>query len=70
MKTHLRVNVLLLIGFGYATVLVGFVSICAVQGATEAYDAVKEPLMALIGGSLALSKDLLHADDSASPPPG
>lgn len=31
--------------------------------AEEAYEIVKSPLMALIGGSLAISKDLIPLDD-------
>ena len=31
--------------------------------AEQAYDIVKSPLMALIGGSVALSKDLIQLDD-------
>ena len=41
----------------------------SVDATTAAYDAIKEPLMALIGGSLALAKDVLQADDE-NPPKG
>ena len=31
----------------------------------EAYDLVDSPLMAMIGGTLAIAKDLINADDDA-----
>ena len=65
--TRLRTNVLSLVGFGYLSVIIGFFSLWkGGLSANDAYDAVKEPLMALIGGSLALSKDVLRADDNNS----
>ena len=64
----IRPNVLILVGLGYGTIFAIFV-IMVLNGETDvkiaistAYDIVKGPLMALIGGSLAISKDLL--DDS------
>ena len=60
---RLRKNVIVLVGLGYFTVMVGFVAMLfGGLGAHDAYDSIKEPLMALIGGSLALSKDVLNAD--------
>ena len=61
----LRVNILLLVGYGYACVAIGFIAMC--MGGMEtavAYETVKDPLMALIGGSLALAHQVLKADDS------
>lgn len=56
-----RKNVLTLVLAGYATVL--FMFYWMVQGggltAEEAYNIVEAPLMAIVGGSLAISKDLI-----------
>ena len=63
----LRGNVLILVGLGYATITVGFATMIYSGGApADVYDTIKEPLMALIGGSLALAKDVLGADDDTS----
>lgn len=58
--TTLRLNVLILMGGGYLTLIIIFIAM-AWNGTTvdDAYDVVKGPLMALIGGSLAISKDLI-----------
>ena len=65
MKILWRKNVLTLVGMGYAAT--GFVFFMLVYKAEmkvdDAYDIVNAPLMALIGGSLALAKDLVRADD-------
>ena len=59
-----RKNVLLLVGIGYFAVIIIFASMAwGSMTAENAYEIVKGPLMALIGGSLALSKDLV---DNAS----
>ena len=65
-----RTNIIALVGLGYGSVMVGFLSLWlgAGQPSVDAYDAIKEPLMALIGGSLALAKDVLRADDEGAPP--
>ncbi len=72
MFNKIRPNVLILVGLGYVTVFAIFV-IMVLNGEKDvkiaistAYDIVKGPLMALIGGSLAISKDLL--DDSPPSP--
>ena len=72
MFNKIRPNVLILVGLGYLTVFAIFV-IMVLNGEKDvkiaistAYDIVKGPLMALIGGSLAISKDLL--DDSPPSP--
>lgn len=64
--TPVRINVLLLVGAGYAT-LAAFFVILAWNGANleEACDVTKGPLMALIGGSLAISKDLIPTSDDS-----
>ena len=55
-----RKNVLILVGIGYLAVLIIFCSMAIGDMTAEtAYEVVKGPLMALIGGSLALSKDLV-----------
>lgn len=55
-----RKNVLILVGIGYFAVLIIFCSMAFGEMTAEtAYEVVKGPLMALIGGSLALSKDLV-----------
>lgn len=65
---RLRGNVLILVGLGYLTITVGFVTMVYGGGSpAEVYDTIKEPLMALIGGSLALAKDVLGADDDNTP---
>ena len=64
-KISLRVNVLYLVGFGYGTVLIFFIFMCWKGGVSPdtAYDAIQGPLMTLIGGSLAIAKDLINVDD-------
>lgn len=66
-KIPWRKNVLVLVGAGYFVVLFVFGSLLYKGGMTvaEAYNVVEGPLMALIGGSLALSKDLV--DDLPNP---
>ena len=66
-KLPIRINVVILVGFGYGTLLLMFGAM-AWGGITpeESYEVIKGPLMALIGGSLAISKDLL---DNPSPTP-
>ena len=68
MKIQWRKNVLVLVLSGYAVLLVIFISMMwpGNLSAKDAYDVLEGPLMALIGGSLALSKDLI--DDPSDPP--
>ena len=56
-----RKNVLSLVIAGYVTLLLIFGAMVWKGGmnADDAYEVVKGPLMALIGGSLAISKDLI-----------
>ena len=67
-KRPLRLNVILLVGSGYFTLLIMFGAMTLKGGMTadDAYEVVKGPLMALIGGSLAIAKDLLSLDQSES----
>ena len=62
MWRRLRVNILLLVGMGYAVVVVVFVVLAFEKGTTaqQAFESVQSALMALVGGSLALAKDLLE----------
>ena len=65
-RVPLRINVLILVGAGYVSLLIIFGAMCWGGGMTaeSAYEVVKSPLMALIGGSLAISKDLIPLGDS------
>ena len=56
-KIQWRFNVLVLVGIGYVTLIFVFGVLAADAGITakEAYDVVNGPLMALIGGSLAIA---------------
>ncbi len=66
--TPTRTNVLALTLAGYIVVLVMFlILVLSAEQLTveEAYEIIQGPLMALIGGSLAISKDLIPlVDDS------
>ena len=61
MEIPWRKNVLCLVIAGYITLLLIFLAMVWKGGMTaeKAYEVVKGPLMALIGGSLAISKDLI-----------
>lgn len=67
MKIQWRKNVLLLVLSGYVVLLIIFLSMMwpGNLAAKDAYDVLEGPLMALIGGSLALAKDLI--DDPTDP---
>ena len=69
-STPLRINVLILIGIGYVSLLIMFLTMVWRGGmdADSAYEVVKGPLMALIGGSLAISKDLIPIRDKEDRP--
>ena len=58
----LRTNVLYLMTVAYIIVMVIFVAIMDKLGAKEAWNVLEGPLMALIGGTLAISKDLIEDD--------
>ena len=63
-----RKNVLTLVISGYIVVLVMFL-LMVLKGdmtPTGAYDLIQGALMALIGGSLAISKDLIPLTDAES----
>ncbi|MCY4243648.1 MAG: hypothetical protein OXD36_18155 [Rhodobacter sp.] len=66
MKKHpWRKNVLYLMTVGYATTFFVFLTMVLVAGKDvgTAYDMIAPPLMALVGGSLAISKDLIKLDE-------
>ena len=70
-RTPIRTNVLALMLAGYLVVLAMFlILVLWAEQLTveEAYEIVQAPLMALIGGSLAISKDLIPlGDDNRQP---
>jgi len=68
-STPWRKNVLVLVGTGYAVLVAIFFGLIW-KGATpqEGYDFIESPLMALIGGSLAIAKDLVTLDKSEHNP--
>lgn len=64
----LKLNVLVIIGGGYLTVAIVFLSLISTESSMsveDAYSVIQAPLMALVGGSLAIAKDLIKppADD-------
>ena len=63
-KHPVRWNVLLLVGIAYASALTifAFLVLRGNMPVDEAYDVIEGPFMALIGGSLAIAKDLVSAD--------
>ena len=54
-----RWNVLILVGGGYVAVLLIFLFLTWQCNAETAFDAIQAALMALVGGSLAIAKDLI-----------
>ena len=62
MLKRIRVNILLLVGMGYLTIAGVFSTLAFAEGTTaaEAFESVQSALMALVGGSLALAKDLVN----------
>ena len=64
MLRRFRPNILILMGFAYSTTLAGFVTLVYTGASPDAaYEAIKSPLMALIGGTIGVAKDVLKADD-------
>lgn len=64
----LRFNVLILILFSYG--LLPLIFCRSVQLGTppeESYEFLKEPIMAMIGGTLAIAKDVIPAGSRAAP---
>lgn len=57
-KLPFRKNILLVISLGYAAVLIVFGVLSCIDP-ENAFSAIEGPLMALIGGSLAVAKDLV-----------
>ena len=62
----IRPNVLILMLAGYATLLITFVVLGQSESMTfeESYETIQAPLIALIGGSIAIAKDLVGGDGS------
>ena len=64
-KFEFRWNVLMLVAMGYLAVGVVAVAVVASAGTLTsetvgaAYEVIEAPLMALVGGSLAIAKDLV-----------
>ena len=58
-----RKNIITVIGGGYLAVLIIF-GVLACVAPASAFEAVEGPLMALIGGSLAVAKDLVDTPSS------
>ena len=69
----LRINLLLLVGFAYFAILTVFAVLVWKSGpnldVAGAYQIVESPLMAVIGGSLAIAKDLIPDPDTNGPSP-
>lgn len=67
-KVSWRKNVLALVGAGYLIMFFVFLMLLFKGGmkVDEAYNIVNGPIMALIGGSLAIAKDLINADDESA----
>ncbi len=65
-KVVLRTNVLILLLAAYGVVSLLFFFLVSEKGglpANEAWNILEAPLMTLIGGTLAISKDLIQDDD-------
>ena len=70
-RTPIRTNVLALMLAGYVVVLAMFLILVVFAEqltVEEAYEIIQGPLMALIGGSLAISKDLIPLGDNGEKP--
>ena len=67
-RRRIRWNILVLVGWGYTVCALAFVGmIYSGDTGTAAWDAIKEILSVLVGGSLALAKDVLKSDDDPTP---
>lgn len=69
----MRWNVLYLmsLGYGILAILFGIIAATKDMTAVDAWNMLEAPLMALIGGTLAISKDLITGDDHPeNPSPG
>ena len=62
---RIRWNVLILVLSGYLVLGGMFLVMTLGEGKApaESYEIIEAPLMALVGGSLAIAKDLLRADE-------
>ena len=65
-KVVKRFNVLYLMTAAYLVLLILFMAMAFTKDLTalDAWNMLEAPLMALIGGTLAISKDLISGDDS------
>ena len=66
-RVVIRFNVLTLMSIAYGIVLTIFIFLVSKDNnidATKAWNILEAPLMALIGGTLAISKDLINDDDN------
>lgn len=66
-KVVIRVNVLFLMSMSYGVILTIFLFLVLGPGkmtAETAWNILEAPIMALIGGTLAISKDLIQDDDN------
>ena len=63
-----RFNVLYLMTAAYGSLLILFTVLALSKGisSAEAWNMLEAPLMALIGGTLAISKDLIGGDETTS----
>lgn len=70
-QVPVRKNVLYLVSLGYFSILVIFLTLAFKMdrgnAIVEAFDIIEGPLLALIGGSLAISKDLIPISDDEEP---
>ena len=69
-KMIIRVNVITLMCVAYGTLLFLFTALIVTSDkivAADAWNILEAPLMALIGGTLAISKDLISGDTSSDP---
>ncbi|MDE0412652.1 MAG: hypothetical protein OXI37_10640 [Gammaproteobacteria bacterium] len=65
-KVIIRTNILTLMLLAYTAVLIVFLVLvwCTEMSTGDVWNCVEAPLMALIGGTLAISKDLVSPDES------
>ena len=62
-ENRIKEKCIILSGYGYFSILFVFITLAFSKTTQEAYDLVENPLMAMIGGTLAIAKDLINVDD-------